>query len=54
LARAAHALHLVGVEDWLASVGERDIKKHESFEHQGLKGQVLINYYPRHGGGGNA
>ncbi len=54
LTRAEHAPKLVGVNDWLATVGDRELDRHQSFEHQGLSGQILINYGPRAGGGGNA
>ena len=54
LNRARHQLDLVGVVDWLAIVGSKTLNVHQSFATNGLTDQVVIQYGPPAGGGGDA
>jgi hypothetical protein len=53
LRKALHELHIVGAENWLATVGAREINPNQSYLEQGLGGEVVIQYGPRAGGGGS-
>lgn len=53
LARAAKALKLGIVTDWVAKVGNRDLDQQKSYAANGLSGKVEIDYGPAAGGGGS-
>ena len=52
--QAAHKLHITDTTGWVALVDDKELKIEESYEDNGLSGQVEIDYGPREGGGGNA
>lgn len=54
LKQAAHKLHITDTTGWVALVDDKELKIEESYEDNGLSGQVEIDYGPREGGGGNA
>ena len=55
LKQAAHKLELASTDDWIATVGAHVLDVAESFGKNGLStGEVLIDFGPRHGGGGRA
>jgi len=54
LVRAQKELKLVGVVNWQAVVGEKILNVNQSFEGNGLCGQIVIQYGPPAGGGGRA
>jgi len=53
LRKALHELHIVGADNWLATVGGRELNPNQSYVEQGLVGEVVIQYGPRAGGGGS-
>jgi hypothetical protein len=53
LKKALHELHIVGADNWLATVGGREVSPNQSYIAQGLAGEVVIQYGPRAGGGGS-
>lgn len=54
LQKAAKALNLADTAGWIASVNKSPIDPTRSYEDNGLKGRVDIDWGPREGGGGNA
>jgi hypothetical protein len=52
LARAAKALKLTDVSDWIARLGTRELDIEKSYASNGLSGKVEIDYGKREGGGG--
>jgi len=52
LADAKEALHLTDTSTWVATVAGNEIDPNRTFEQDGLKGQVTIQWGPREGGGG--
>lgn len=54
LHKAAKTLNLADTTGWIASVNKTPIDPTRSYEDNGLKGQVDIDWGPREGGGGHA
>jgi len=55
LDEAAKKLELVGTHDWVVTIGATTLTADESFKANGFtKGDVVIDFGPRHGGGGRA
>ncbi len=52
LHRATKALKLADTAGWVASMNKSPIDPSRSYEDNGLKGQVDIDWGPREGGGG--
>jgi hypothetical protein len=52
LEKAAKALKLTNTANWIASVNKRQINPKLSYEANGLKGKVVIDWGPPAGGGG--
>ena len=52
LAKAASALKLTNTSNWIASVSKRQINPKLSYEANGLKDKVVIDWGPTAGGGG--
>jgi hypothetical protein len=52
LDRAAQKLKLTNVSDWVAFVDDRQINPAQTFEQNGLSGQVEIEWHKPEGGGG--
>lgn len=52
LVRAARALQLGDVSDWIARHGTRELNIEQSYHENDLSGQVEIDYGRREGGGG--
>lgn len=54
LKKAAEALHLTDTTRWIATIDKKAIDPHQSYEENGLNGEVEIDWGPSEGGGGNA
>jgi hypothetical protein len=55
LHQATHHLHLAGTDDWIATVGTQTLNLDHSWHQNGFTGgDVLVDFGPRHGGGGRA
>jgi hypothetical protein len=55
LDQAIRHLHLAGTQGWIAMVGSKELNAGESFEKNGVTtGDAVIDFGPRHGGGGRA
>lgn len=52
--KANKALHLTDTTNWIATVNKKGINLHQSYEDNGLHGEVEIDWGPSEGGGGNA
>jgi hypothetical protein len=52
LAKAANALKLTNTTGWIATAGTREINPQLSFEANGLHEKVVVDWGPKHGGGG--
>lgn len=52
LARAAKALRIKDISDWVATVGSRELDVSQSYAALGLSGRIDITYGKREGGGG--
>jgi hypothetical protein len=52
LAHAARKLHLTGTENWIVTVGGRDVNAIMTFAQAGLSGEVALEWGAREGGGG--
>jgi TolA-binding protein len=49
---AARELRILSTNGWIAKVGGHEIDQEKSYEENGLKGEVCIDYGPKHTGGG--
>ncbi len=54
LAEAARELHIADTSNWVARVRSKEINPDQSYEENGLSGEIDIDFGPREGGGGNA
>ena len=54
LAEAGRKLHIADTSNWIARVGNKEINLEQSYEENGLHGEVDIDFGPRESGGGNA
>jgi hypothetical protein len=52
LKEAAKELKISNTEGWFAKVDGKDINPNLSYEQNGLKGEITIDYGKKHGGGG--
>lgn len=52
LADAARKLKLTGTENWVVTVGGRDVNPTASFTQAGLTGEIALEWGAREGGGG--
>jgi hypothetical protein len=52
LDHAARELHLADTSGWVATVGGQEIAVESTYVDNHLTGQVIIDYGPRTGGGG--
>ncbi len=53
LEKAAKELRIVSTLGWVAKVGGREIDQQKDYIENNLRGEVSIDYGPKHGGGGN-
>jgi len=53
LAEAVRKLRIRDTNGWVALVNGTQIEPEKSYEANGLKGDVVIDYGPKEGGGGN-
>lgn len=54
LAESARKLNIAYTSNWVARVGNKEINPEQSYEENGLSGEIDIDFGPREGGGGNA
>lgn len=54
LAEAVRKLKIRDTKEWVALVGGTEIDPDKSYEANGLEGEVVIDFGPLEGGGGNA
>lgn len=52
LEKAARALGLTETENWVARVDDLEINPGQSYQDNGLSGQITIDWGPSEGGGG--
>ena len=54
LSEAARKLNIADFSNWIARVDDKEVDPEESYETNGLAGNIEIDFGPREGGGGDA